>query len=398
MTTANINLAIQRNMRFLAMLTLTTALSGCGGGSDSDSGSATPATPSAPTTPTAPSGSIDDQFGLWLTDIATNHVLASYQKLNDGALILKQQSESFCTKEDPSDTDLNELRQVWRETMSDWQTIQWLKVGPVLEESRNFRLHYWPDNNDSVGRGISRILDTSEEINEAYIAKQNVGAQGLSALEQLLYPEASQDSLLIASDKEKRCQAATAISANVATITATINDGWQLSGGNYYAQFTEGTGDFTSRKDTVEEVVTNWVEQLELVKDEKMLIPLGNASPGLPLEAEHISSDSAFISIQKNVATFKAIYTAGDGHGFDNILIDFLEQNSIANEMLAAIDKSISDANNLQGSYAELLKTAEGRAEIDANINAIRAIRDILTVDFVQATDINIGFNANDGD
>jgi hypothetical protein len=52
----------------------------------------------------------------------------------------------------------------------------------------------------------------------------------------------------------------------------------------------------------------------------------------------------------------------------------------------------------LQGSYDELLKTAEGRATIDANINAIRVIRDILTVDFVQATDINIGFNANDGD
>ncbi len=396
MTTANINLAIQKKMRFLAMLTLTTALSACGGGSDS--GSATPATPSAPTTPSTPSGSIDDQFSLWLTDIATNHILASYQKLNDAALLLQQQSENFCAKQDPADTDLDELRQVWRDTMSDWQSIQWLKVGPVLEESRNFRLHYWPDTNDSVGRGISKVLDSSEEINEAFIAKQNVGAQGLSALEQLLYPQASQDSLLIADDKVKRCQAANSISANVATITAAINNGWQPSGGNYYAQFTEGTGDFTSRKDAVEEVVTNWVEQLELVKDEKMLIPLGNASPGLPLQAEHIFSDSAFISIQKNVATFKAIYTAGDGHGFDNILIDYLEQNSIANEMLAAIDASIEEANNLQGSYAELLKTPQGRAEVDANITAIRAIRDILTIDFVQATDINIGFNANDGD
>jgi hypothetical protein len=79
-------------------------------------------------------------------------------------------------------------------------------------------------------------------------------------------------------------------------------------------------------------------------------------------------------------------------------LNDYLEQNSIANEMLAAIDASIEETTNLQGSYDELLKTAEGRATIDANINAIRAIRDILTVDFVQATDINIGFNANDGD
>ena len=54
------------------------------------------------------------------------------------------------------------------------------------------------------GRGVSKILSTNEEVNEAYITKQSVGAQGLPALEELLYPSASQDSLLIASDKEKR--------------------------------------------------------------------------------------------------------------------------------------------------------------------------------------------------
>lgn len=397
MTTVNINFAMHKTMRLLPAIALTIGLTACGGGS-SDSAPTTPTTPTTPITPTTPLGSIDDQFGLWLTDIASNHVLVGYQKLQDSALVLKQQSEDFCAVIEPSESDLDELKQVWRDTMSDWQTMQWLKVGPVLEDTRNFRLHYWPDNNDSVGRGVSKILSTNEEVNEAYITKQSVGAQGLPALEELLYPSASQDSLLIASDKEKRCQAVTAISANVATITAAINNGWQPSGDNYYAQFTEGTGDFTGQKDAVEEVVTNWVEQLELVKDEKMLVPLGNATPGLPLEAEHRLSDSAVISIQQNVAAFKVIYTAGDGYGFDNILNDYLEQNSIANEMLAAIDASIEETTNLQGSYDELLKTAEGRATIDANINAIRAIRDILTVDFVQATDINIGFNANDGD
>jgi hypothetical protein len=397
MTTANINLAMHKAMRLLPAIALTIGLTACGGGS-SDSAPTTPTTPITPITPITPVGSIDDQFGLWLTDIATNHVLVGYQQLQDSALLLKQESENFCALANPLDSELDQLKQIWRNTMSDWQTMQWLKVGPVLEDARNFRLYYWPDNNDSVGRGVSKILSTSEGINEAYIAKQNVGAQGLPALEQLLYPVASQDSLLVAEDKDKRCQAVTAISANVATITAAINDGWQPSGDNYYAQFTEGTGDFTGQKDAVEEVVTNWVEQLELVKDEKMLVPLGNASPGLPLEAEHRLSDSAVISIQQNVAAFKVIYTAGDGYGFDNILNDYLEQNSIANEMLAAIDASIEETTNLQGSYDELLKTAEGRATIDANINAIRAIRDILTVDFVQATDINIGFNANDGD
>ncbi len=397
MTTANTSLVMHKPMRILTMLAVTSILTACGGGSDSGSAPTTPQTPTTPT-PTTPSGSMDEQFSLWLEDIASNHILPSYQKLNDSALSLYQQSERFCNLANPSNAELDELKQRWRDTVSDWQSIQWLKVGPVLEENRNFRLHYWPDSNDSVGRGISKILNSSEEINQAYIAKQSVGAQGLPALENLLYPSMTQDSLLRANDIEKRCQALMAISANITTITGDINDGWQSSAGNYYDQFISGTVDFTGAKDAVEEVVTNWVEQLELVKDEKMLIPLGNASPGLPLQAEHIYSDSAVVSIQKNIAAFKTIYTAGDGHGFDDILIDYLEQNGIANEMLSAIDSAIVEATNLEGSYPELLKTAEGRAAIESTINSLRTIRDILTVDVVQATDINIGFNANDGD
>ncbi|MCJ8296582.1 MAG: hypothetical protein MJK15_19485, partial [Colwellia sp.] len=71
---------------------------------------------------------------------------------------------------------------------------------------------------------------------------------------------------------------------------------------------------------------------------------------------------------------------------------------NIATEMLTAIDGAIVSANALTSNYETLLKTAEGRAEITATIDSLRAIRDVLTVDFVQATDINIGFNSNDGD
>lgn len=376
-------------------LVLTGFLSACGGGSDT----ATDTKPDTGT-PTTPVTKIEDEFGLWLTDLANNHVLPSYQSLQDTSAVLSSQTTAFCNKQSLTTVEVVALQQSWRDVMSSWQAIQWLKVGPILDESRIFRLHYWPDTKDSVGSGITSLLATTETVTEAFIAKKSVGSQGLPALERLIFPEASQDILLStsANDKAKHCEVLTAISANVATISENVNTAWKISGGNYYAQLTQGTGDFTGKKDAVEELVTNWLEQIERVKDEKMLVPLSVASPGIPEIAEHVFSDETVKSIQKNVATFKVIYSAGGGHGFDDILIDYLSQQNIATEMLTAIDGAIVSADALNGSYETLLKTSEGRAQITASIDALRAIRDVLTVDFVQATDINIGFNSNDGD
>jgi len=400
MIKTNLNILKNKNSRLIPSMLITAMLSvtltACGGGSDTTA-EITP-DPVDPTTPTTPISTIDNEFGLWLTDLANNHVLPSYQNLQESSALLSNQTIEFCANASPSNAEHLVLQTSWREVMSNWQAIQWLKVGPIVENNRIFRLHYWPDSKDSVGRGVTNLLASSEEINETFIAKQSVGSQGLPALESLLFPEASQDSLLNANDKEKRCQVLTAISANVATITEAVNSDWQIAGGNYHAQLTQGTGDFSSKKDAVEELVTNWLEQIERVKDEKMLVPLSVSSPGIPTIAEHTLSDTSVLSLQQNIATFSVIYSAGGGHGFDNILIDHLSQQNIATEMLTSIEAAIANANILAGSYETLLKTEAGRAQITAIIDSLRAVRDVLTVDFVQATDINIGFNSNDGD
>jgi predicted lipoprotein len=400
MIKTNLKLLTNQNSRLIPSLFITAMLSvtltACGGGSDTTA-EITP-DPVAPTTPTTPTNTIDDEFGLWLTDLANNHVLPSYKNLQESSALLSNQTVEFCANASPTNAEHLVLQTSWREVMSSWQEIQWLKVGPIVENNRIFRLHYWPDSKDSVGRGITNLLASSEEINEAFIAKQSVGSQGLPALELLLFPEASQETLLNANDKDKRCQVLTAISANVATISEEVNSEWQIAEGNYHAQLTQGTGDFSSKKDAVEELVTNWLEQIERVKDEKMLVPLSVGSPGIPTIAEHALSDTSVLSLQQDIATFNVIYSAGGGHGFDNILIDHLGQQNIATEMLTSIEGAITNANGLSGSYKTLLKTEAGRAQITATIDSLRGIRDVLTVDFVQATDINIGFNSNDGD
>jgi len=365
---------------------------GCGGGGEKKS------LPTTPTIPTAPTGTIDDQFTLWLADLSNNLILPNYQNLQAQAEQFASQGTEFCQLNSANQANLTELKTAWVDLNLAWQSIQWLKIGPILEHNRNFRIQLWPDSRGYVARDIEKFLLTQIILDAEAVAKSSVSGQGIPALEYLLYPLISENSLINASDKAKRCEVLMAISDNLVNISNDVLQSWQVTGGNYIAHVIGGTGEFTGVKDAVEEIVTNWLEQVERVKDEKMLEPLAVNAPGLPNTTEFHLSEQSLVSIQTNIASFKQIYSAGGGHGFEKILVEFLDQQSIATQMNDKINAAISTSEALTGSYVELLNSEDGRVIIDDNIQKLRDLRDILSIDFVQATDINIGFNSNDGD
>jgi predicted lipoprotein len=384
-------------LKIITPLLLTMTLTACGGGGDSESRSTD--TPVTPITPSTPTSTDEEQFGLWLTDLADNVILPAYQDLLNKATILSSQSADFCALNSPSNSDLQTLQQNWSDFNGSWQNIQWLKVGPVIEESRIFRLELWPDDNDSVTSAITSIL-AEPEITADLFETKYVGGQGIPALEVFLFSTDQQTSLLSANDKDKRCEALTAIGENLVNITTDINRGWQTTGDNYVASLKAGTGDFTSKKDAVEELVTNWLEQVEQVKDEKLLKSLADAAPGLPDTAEFTLANEVIASVKINAMAFSQLYSAGNGHGFDDILTDHFEQLSISADITNKIDSIIGAINLLDEtmSYPELLNDTTSREQLTDVIQKIRELRDLITADFVQATDINIGFNSNDGD
>jgi len=372
--------------------TLALAVTGCGGGSGG--GEKQPTT----VVPTTPSGTLDDQFTLWLTDLSNKVILPNYQTLDDKAKQFSSDSLAFCHLDNAKSSDLTELKEAWQELNLAWQSIQWLKIGPILEHNRNFRIQLWPDSRGYVARDVDNFLLTQSTLDVDTVSKSSVSGQGIPAIEYLLYPDSNQDSLLNATNKSKRCEVMMAISENLTTISAEVLEAWLANGGNYIAQVIGGTGEFTSIKDAVEEIVTNWLEQVERVKDEKMLAPLASNAPGLPSIAEFHLSEQSLVSIQANVKSFQQIYTAGDGHGFEKILTEFLGQPAIATQMSDRIASAVTATESLTGLYTELLTSDDGRVIIDNNIQKLREVRDILSIDFIQATDINIGFNSNDGD
>ncbi len=383
-------------------LTLTTSLSlvltACGGGSDS--GSEPVVTVPLVVNPT-PTMTLNDQFALYLTDLTDKHIIPSYAAMQTEALALKDSADVFCALPSPTSPDLVTLQRNWQQFNVAWQQIQWLKVGAVVENDRLLRFQLWPDQNDAVSRGVNDLIAEQFFISAEYVSGENLGAQGIPALEYLLFPEASSDSLLIATDRQKRCEVSLAIAQNLLNMSTDITADWRATGGNYRAEFVGGTGDFTSVQNVVEELTTNWLQHIEIVEDTKLNEVLGEISPGNFRDAEHYLSDKSLTSIGINIQGFLSIYTNDDGLGFDSILVDFLGQQSINDELTASLTTIVDQIgliNQNFDSYDAMLSDATGREALTNLVSEMRVLIDLIDITFTQALDLNLGFNSTDGD
>ena len=386
----------------LTKLTLATflsvALTGCGGGGGDSS---EPVVTVPVVVNPAPTITLDDQFALYLTDLTDSHIIPSYAAMQTEAQAMKDSTDVFCTLTSPTNPDLVTLQQNWQGFNSAWQHIQWLKVGAVVEDDRLLRIQLWPDENDAVSRGVDDLIAEQFVITAQYLSGENLGAQGIPALEYLLFPEASSDSLLTATNRQKRCEVSSAIAQNLLDMSTDITADWQAAGGNYRAEFVAGTGDFTSVKNVMEELTTNWLQHIEIVEDTKLHEVLGVASPGNFRDAEHYLSDKSLTSIGINIHSFLSIYTNDDGLGFDSILVDFLEQQSINEELTTSINTIVTQIeliNQNFDSYQAMLADATGREALTNLVAEMRVLIDLIDITFTQALDLNLGFNSSDGD
>lgn len=339
---------------------------------------------------------MSDHLSRYLTDLTNNNILPGYQSFATSSQKFNQAAVQFCALPTPHASDLIAVQKSWLQTSLSWQSIQWLKVGPIVDVA--FRIQYWPDGNKAVTRAISRHLLGPDTISAQSIANKNVGGQGLPAAERLLFPPSNQDSLLTGDNKAKRCELLTAISKNLNNIAVTLNEQWQPSHGNYAKTLITGTGEFNGVKDAVEELISNWLEQIDKVSDAKTFQTLGKVIPGLPQDAENHLSDSSLANIKININTFKQLYSAGNGHGFSIILSDYLGQKSLDQEMKLRLSNSLTAVNQLQGSYTQILADAEQRQQLSEVIENLRQLRNLFSTEFIKVAGLDTGFNSNDGD
>lgn len=397
MSTFCVNLITKHLRTVLTVGVLSFGLAACGGGGGSSTPAPTPTPSPSPAPAPTPAPTVEEAIATYLAQASDSLIIPRYQTLDTEADHFKSAAQSFCANSAASAADLTALQGDWAELNSAWQGIQWLKIGPIAHDNRAFRIQLWPDGNGAVARGVDTLLATSGVVTKQEVAAANVGAQGIPALEYLLWTSEEQN-LLNAANKDKRCEVLQAISDNVKFVTRDVFLAWSTDGADFRQQFVSGTGEFTSQKDAFEEYVSDWLESNEIVKDNKVRLVLGNAAPGFPERAENYRSEQSGNSVKQNIAGFQMIYSLGDGFGIDDILTEAADQESIATQLNDTFTSLNATAANLQDSLRAESADEQGRERLAKLVTDLEQLRTLISVDVAQALDLNLGFNGNDGD
>ena len=263
------------------------AMHGCGGGGSSSS---------------------DAGFGYSDVLAATGDevIVPGYAAMAGRMAALESSAAAYCAA--PSASGLDGLRTAWRDAIGAWLEVSWLDFGPIENDNRRLRIEFWPDANGNVRRSVDQVLARTEPVTEAVLANQSVAAQGLPALELLLFdpPAGALDAFLDPASGARRCAYAVAIAANLSTIADAVHDEWRRDGGGFVDQVAlagKGSTAFASAAAAMEELVNAVVASVEQTKNDRLGVPLGvDGAAARPDSAESRPSGNSLPNVEHALA------------------------------------------------------------------------------------------------
>ena len=281
------------------------------------------------------------------------------------------------------------LAGAWRRAMTAWQRVQHLRTGPVEEDHRRLRIQLFPDANGAVERNLDALLAGTEAITGARVRGSPVGAQGLPALERLIF---TGDPGLAAGTR--RCEAAVAIASNLSWLAREVAAPWR-AGGTMLEAFVHAAEPFLGGDDVLVAIVESIAVHAEFVADRKLAPALRGAS------ADALESPLAGHSGANIAANLEALAELiGGAEPGVYRLRDYLLRAHDETEVGARL---ASVANRAQERIAAITASFEdvvaGRAagDLDGLRRDFKELSD-LGREAAVAAGVNLGFNSEDGD
>ena len=300
--------------------------------------------------------------------------LRSSQKLYSNSVQLQKSFTALCQDVDSHD-NLERARLSWHQTMLSWMALQGQQIGPDQALEQSWKVQFWPDKKNTTGRKITELLKQHRTWTQADIADQSVAAQGLGAMEWILFDSAS----TITSD-EPLCQLGQAISQNLASKTKLIEQAWL---DNPWRQLDD--------KAWLADYVSLLSHQLDYTI-KKLSLPVAKVGHPKPYFSESWRSQTSMQNIKANVEAMDKLYRAG------------LEQRLRANgdsRLADGIASQFSSTIELwpeSPSLFQLLKSQKGYQTVLSQLNKLEQLRYLIQDEAAVKLGITIGFNATDGD
>lgn len=177
---------------------------------------------------------------------------------------------ALCTV--PSTSTLTLVTGQFRQAALAYGRVEFLRVGPLMEDNRVDRLLFWPDRRGIGLKQVQAILAEADETATTLtsLRDKSVAAQGFGALEYVLFGTGAET--LLGPEGAFRCAYGRAVAANIAQIAGELAAGWFVPDGiaDHLMAPNAAYADYRSDIEGMEELVGLVSHGVEAMRDTRI--------------------------------------------------------------------------------------------------------------------------------
>ncbi|WP_028765698.1 imelysin family protein [Shewanella fidelis] len=321
---------------------------------------------------------------------------------------------AYCTaatafEQDPSDnSELTQTsataQQSWRNTMSVWQQVEMMQLGPLTFDDGALRnkIYSWPVVS-RCGVDLDVVSFENNDINGTPydIASRTPARKGLVALEYLLFnpsfehsctgnsTPAGWDNRTDDDRRVARCEFAVEAAKDINNNAQQLLIEW--SGENGYGATLKQAGEAGSSFATVHAAVNKLSDALfyidSVTKDRKLAVPLGKFANNCgtsvcPQDVESPLANHSIENISSNLEALSALFSGNEGLGFDDYLVDENDADT-ATALRERIATALANSRSYQNSLADTLVSDE--EQVASTHDDVKAVTDKLKNEFINS-------------
>lgn len=344
---------------------------------------------------TGPAAAFDRaQAARVMANAVDGYIRPAYADFHAEASELADTTEAFCNA--PSAERLQSVMFQFADTVSRWGGIEFLRLGPVMEENRFERILFYPDRKSTGLKQVQALLAKPDErmTDAPSLKSRSVAIQGLGAFEYLFfgaYPEA-----VVGEKNGFRCRYGLAVAKNVENIAAELQSAWDAPAGIARDWKAPGPDNpvYRDDKEAVAALIGIAVHGLETVRDQRIAhFYKGKGRKVTPRLAVHWRSGATMLALKANVDGLAKFWTVTDIAS----LLD-PDMRSLADSVSFDLRNASAALGKLDQPTTERLADAQYLGKLDFITFNLKDAMSRIDSDVGGAIGLGAGFSFADGD
>ncbi len=329
-----------------------------------------------------------------LNSITKEVILPSFQDFADRADSLLEATKVFVGK--PGIASLEQARRQWKNTALSWKIAGTYSFGPIDDHFLSGSIDYPGVHYPNIEKSIS----SGTVIDDSYIVSRGSSLKGLKAIEYLLYKDADAGTVVRDfTSSPKRREYLSALASNLVVQAGKVLEAWKGSDAPFAATF--GNADGRDIKSSLSILVNKCITQVNLIKDERLAVPLGMRNGGNPDPAsiEGRLSGTSMALIRSEIAGVQKCFGNEKVAGLYALLdqLNAMHGDKLLSQVIAG---QFAEVDRASESISLPLDTAitQETEKVRAFYDSLKKLQVLIGTDLVNQLGIILTFSDNDGD